>query len=647
MTDLTIGTGSRRVEPDSTTLWPDYATPADLTTIEAQPLSTRGLPETTYDVLRRAARLWPDRTAITTMPEAARWQDGASRTYAELFADVTRTANLLHALGVRRGDAVALLAPNGAELITALLASQVAGVAAPINAGLSAEHIVELLRRSGARVLVCAGPGIDPRLWSLATRVADAVGIEAMVLLGPAGPEPVGHPDASRVVVLAEAAAAQSAAAFHGEPPRADDIAALFHTGGTTGTPKLAAHTHANEVVDAWSLAAIPILDDDSVVFAGLPLFHVNALVVTLLAPMLRGQSTVWAGPAGYRDPALYAEFWRIVEHYRVAAMSAVPTTYAVLARCPVDADISSLRVAMVGASALPAGVRRDFEAATSVPLLEGYGLTEGTCASVRGFVGDHREGAVGQRMPYQRMKAIEVLDDGTWADLPAGAVGVLAIHGPTVFPGYVVGRVADGFLLDGLGKLRDGWLETGDLGSVDEDGFVSLVGRAKDLIIRGGHNIDPAVIEGALLSHPEVTGANAVGRPDAHSGEVPVAYVTVAAGATTSEEDLVRWAAERVPEAVAAPKHVHLVDELPVTLVGKPYKPALRADAARREIADALGDVEGVVEVVSAVDDGSVVVTVTVDGTAAVRAVEEILARYALRTEVHSTDGRTSEVTS
>ena len=378
MNDLTIGADSGQAPPGSSSLWPDYSTPDDLAAIEAQPLLTRGLPETTYDVLRRAARLWPDRTAVTTMPEAARWSEGASRTYAQLFADVNRTANALLSLGVRRGDAVALLAPNGADLITATLAAQVAGVAAPINAGLRAEHIVEMLKRSGAQVLVCAGPGIDPRVWTLASAVASAVGIKAMVLLGPVASEPLGNSDAHQVVYLAEAAAAQPEAEFQGELPRAGDIAALFHTGGTTGTPKLAAHTHANEVFDAWSVAAISMLDDDSVIFAGLPLFHVNALVVTLLAPMLRGQSTVWAGPAGYRDPALYPQFWRIVEHYRVAAMSAVPTTYAVLAQCPVDADISSLRVAMVGASALPPGVRRGFEAATRVPLLEGYGLTEG-----------------------------------------------------------------------------------------------------------------------------------------------------------------------------------------------------------------------------------------------------------------------------
>ena len=126
------------------------------------------------------------------MPDAARLSEGGSRTYAELFADVNRTANVLLSLGVRRGDAVALLAPNGAELITATLAAQVAGVAAPINAGLRAEHIVELLKRTGARVLVCAGPGIDPRVWRLASAVAGAVGIRAMVLLGPVTSEPLG-----------------------------------------------------------------------------------------------------------------------------------------------------------------------------------------------------------------------------------------------------------------------------------------------------------------------------------------------------------------------------------------------------------------------------------------------------------------------
>ena len=215
--------------------------------------------------------------------------------------------------------------------------------------------------------------------------------------------------------------------------------------------------------------------------------------MVTLLAPLLRGQQAVWAGPLGYRDMALYANFWKIVQHYRIGAMSAVPTVYAVLAQCPVDADISSLRYALVGASALPAAVRKDFESHTGVPLVEGYGLTEGTCASVRSFPDHPRPGSVGQRLPYQRVKTVRIDDDGRWWDVPAGEVGNLAISGPTVFPGYVTARTSDGYVLDGLGKLNDGWLDTGDLAWVDDEGFVHLTGRAKDLIIRGGHNIDPA----------------------------------------------------------------------------------------------------------------------------------------------------------
>ena len=165
----------------------------------------------------------------------------------------------------------------------------------------------------------------------------------------------------------------------------------------------------------------------------------------------------------------------------------------------------------------------------------------------------------------------------------------MLAISGPTVFPGYVVDRGPDGPVLDGLGKLRDGWLDTGDLARVDDDGFVHLAGRAKDLIIRGGHNIDPAVIENALLAHPAVTAAQAVGRPDVHAGEVPVAFVTLAPGADTTPEELRAWAADHVPEQAAAPKAVTVLDALPVTHVGKPFKPALRAEATREAVAEAL----------------------------------------------------------
>ncbi|WP_446219425.1 acyl-CoA synthetase [Micromonospora sp. IBHARD004] len=614
-------------------LWPDYATPADLAAIEAVPLEARGLPESTYALLARAATRWPDRTALNVLPDAARWREPLRRTFAELLAEVHRYANLLHDLGVRRGDAVALMSPNCAELITATLAAQLAGIAAPLGGGLSRQHLAELLRRSGARVLVTAGPELAPDTWDTAQALARGGLLDAILVLRPTGaadaPQPLPAIDGVRVGYLGELAAPLNPATFDGALPRPSDLAAMFHTGGTTGAPKLAAHTHANEVADAWMLAASSLFDEETVVFAALPLFHVNALVVTLLAPLFKGQAVVWAGPLGYRDPALFGEFWKIVEHYRIAAMSAVPTVYAVLAQVPIDADISSLRFPMVGASPLPTAVRDNFQAHTGITLVEGYGLTEATCASARTFPDASRPGSVGQRLPYQRVRVVAA--DGTWEDRPVGATGVLAISGPTVFPGYVTDRDENGHVLDGLGKVVDGWLDTGDLARLDEDGFVYLAGRAKDLIIRGGHNIDPAIIEDTLLAHPQVTAASAVGRPDAHAGEVPVAYVTLAPGAIVTEDDLRDWASDQVPDRTAAPKTVTILDELPVTAVGKLYKLALRKDAVRAELRAALDQIPGVQDIEAAIEGSSIVATVKIHPSAQEKAVKAILGRYAI----------------
>ena len=274
------------------------------------------------------------------------------------------------------------------------------------------------------------------------------------------------------------------------------------------------------------------MLDESSVIFAALPLFHTNALVVTVLGPLLKGQHVVWGGPLGYRDVPLFENFWKIVERYRIAAMSAVPTVYSVLAQIPVDADISSLKLPIVGAAPLPPAVRDAFEARTGVALCEGYGLTEGTCVSAVSWPGAPRSGTVGQRLPYQEARTVKIDEATGQLDVPArNEVGTLVLRGPNIFAGYLVDTGPPGARCSAGGKVKDGWLDTGDLASVDGDGFIRLAGRAKDLIIRGGHNIDPATIEDALLAHPDVTAAAAVGRPDPHSGEVPVAFVTLAPG--------------------------------------------------------------------------------------------------------------------
>ena len=628
---------------NSELLWPEYATPADLAAIESVPLQDRGMPETTYALLHRAATLWPERVAVSVLPDAEHWRQPVRRTYARLLADVHRYANLLHEWGVRRTDAVALLAPNCAELITATLAAQLAGIAAPLNGALGPAHLRELLDLSRARVLITAGPELAEATWRTARALAADGMLDTVLVVRPtaaptpppAAAEPLPLLPGVTVAYLDAAARHADPSRFVGTAPRSADLAALFHTGGTTGAPKLAAHTHAMEVADAWMLAAYAGFTPDATVLAALPLFHVNALVVTLLMPLFKGQEVVWAGPLGYRDPGLYARFWQLVQHYRIASMSAVPTVYAALTQHPVDADVSSLRLPVVGASPLPNAVRDGFRAHTGATLMEGYGLTEATCASARAFPNAPRPGSVGQRLPYQRMKAVHIGADGTWEDLPSGQPGVLAISGPTVFPGYVTGRDENGFVLDGRGKLVEGWLDTGDLARVDADGFVHLSGRAKDLIIRGGHNIDPAVIQDALLEHPQVLAAAAVGRPDPHAGEVPVAFVALAPGASVGEDTLCAWAGERVAEPAAAPKAVTVLDAIPVTEVGKPYKLPLRADATRRAVLDALRGIDAHLTVDTRIEDGDPVVAVTVAPGTDVGAVGALLGRYAITWEL------------
>jgi fatty-acyl-CoA synthase len=579
------------------------------------------LPESTYQLLLDAAGVWPDGIATQWIPDPADYTRSLAWTYAELAGTVTRIANALTALGVRRGDAVTLSSVNTSMLYAATLAAQAVGIAAPVNPVLSGERIAELIRRTGSRVLIAAGPELDPQLWSRLLEVARQAGMTAVLALRPDDAHGVppaldgSAPADGRAPIVAyldEMLVGQPSGHLAGaDLPGAGDLAAFVHTGGTTGAPKVAAHTHANQLACGRGIAECSGLAPGEGMLGGLPLFHVNALIVTGIAPMFGGARVVWPGPAGYRDKALYTRFWQIVERYQIVAMSAVPTVYATLAQVPVDADIAALRVPIAGASPLPATVREDFAAHTGRRLLEGYGLTEATCASTWTRPGEERPGSVGRVLPGQQIKAVTIGADGSWTDCAPGQTGVLMIGGPAVFAGYVTDPALGGPRVSRDGIVRDGWLDTGDLGQVDAGGFVYLTGRAKDLIIRGGHNIDPGVIEDALLAHPAVAAAAAVGRPDRHSGEVPVAYV-VPAG-RFDETELLAWAGTAIDEAAARPKHIYPMTAIPVTEVGKPFKPALAADAAVRAITDALA-AAGLpdAQVTAAHEDGRLVLTVT-----------------------------------
>jgi fatty-acyl-CoA synthase len=317
-------------------------------------------------------------------------------------------------------------------------------------------------------------------------------------------------------------------------------------------------------------------------------MFHVNAVMVTGLLPFSRGAHVILGTAQGYRGDGVVPRFWEIVERHRINFFSAVPTVYAALLQQPTQGrDIGCLQYGLCGAAPLPVELMRRFQDTTGLKILEGYGLTEGACVSTcNPPLGERRLGSIGLRLPLQPMKPVVLDDSGAYVrDCADGETGVLVTRGPNVFAGYKTPEHNRGLWIDAGENAR--WLNTGDLGRRDADGYFYLTGRKKELIIRGGHNIDPASIEEPLHGHPAVQIAAAVGRPDAHAGEVPVAFVQLKAGAAVAEDELLSFARAHIRERAAVPKAIRVVPAMPLTAVGKVFKPALR----KREIESALGD--------------------------------------------------------
>jgi fatty-acyl-CoA synthase len=260
--------------------------------------------------------------------------------------------------------------------------------------------------------------------------------------------------------------------------------------------------------------------------------------------------------------------------------------------------DISSLRSFVTGGSTVPVELIRRIERETGAPVVEGYGMTEVHCYSTMNPLhGERRPGSVGLRVPYIEIRIADVGPDGTIRrDCAAGEIGHVLMRGPQVTPGYLDPRHDRGAM------LGDGWLDSGDLGRLDAEGYVWLTGRSKDLIIRGGHNIDPVVIEEALNRHPAVETAAAVGLPDTYAGELPMVFVQLRPGAAATAEELREFCRKEIPERAAVPVQVVPIPVMPLTGVGKIYKPALRLEAAQRAFEAALAPLraEGIIAAVT-----------------------------------------------
>ncbi|MFI7666790.1 class I adenylate-forming enzyme family protein [Nocardia sp. NPDC049526] len=475
----------------------------------------------------------PDRRAAANPDGPALADDSTELTNARFLDVVRRAATTLRDKGVERGDVVAVMLPNTVDLVVSLFAAWRLGAAAtPINPSLTAAEADYQIADAAAKVLITIDPpalAVPP----LATVVRTAILTHA---------EPL---------------------ADVGAEPSQDGTALLIYTSGTTGKPKgvVLDHTNLNAmcrmVIDAFELT-----DTDHSLLI-LPLFHVNGIVVGTLSPLLAGGRATVAGR--FRADT----FFDRIERSRATYFSAVPTIYTMLCDLPaqVRPDTSSVRFAVCGAAAASVEVLTRFEARYAIPVIEGYGLSEGCCAStVNPLRGRRKPGTVGLPLPGQSVRIAG--PDGS--PVPDGAVGEVLVSGPNIMRGYL-NRPEET-----ARTLVDGWLRTGDIGRLDADGYLVLVDRAKDMIIRGGENIYPKEIETVAYQLPEIGEAAVVGRGHPVYGEEPVLFVALNSGAvldTGKILDHLRNALSKYKLPVA----ITILNELPKNPVGKIDKPELR----------------------------------------------------------------------
>jgi len=555
---------------------------ADVRRLEEMPLDSALAQRSTYDLFCESARAFGGKTALTFLRSADPQEAPIRWSYHELLQGIHQTANLLLRLGVQPTDAIAILLPGCLDYHLALWGGEAAGIVQPLNPLLNDEKLVSLMNAGKATVLFAWGSDDDAQLWSKAMRIRTLVPTLRFVLR-------VAPPDEVNAPVLPEgvvnfAERRQMEVDDHlvsGRTIGPDAIAAYFHTGGTTGAPKLARHSHGAQVFTAWVCVQLQGTLAADVVINGYPLFHVAGVLPGALTSFAAGSEVIIPTTALFRNREVLRNYWRLVERYGCTVVSAVPTVLEALANTPVgSADISTLRYCRTGAAPLSPDLAVRFESLFGLHVHESLGMTEMAGISTITPPGVNAPvGCVGFRLPYTQLRVVGLDEQGqpTDQDQPAGTQGMVLFKSPNLFSGFL--DPAD----NARALTADGWLATGDLGWLDDHERLHLSGRSKDLIIRGGHNIDPKVIEDAMAAHPAVQHCAAVGLPDVYAGELPVVFVTLVPGSAVTEAELLAFVRERVDEPPARPKSVTILRAMPMTAVGKIFKPELRQLAASR----------------------------------------------------------------
>lgn len=588
----------------------------DRTAMENEmPWEKRDVPATLYQLLSGTAHKFPDNNAISYQIFSGPADKAETFTWSQLLAKVSQAANLFRSLGVGEKDVVAYILPNCNEATITFLAGSVAGIVNPINPLLEPEQIASILRETKAKVVVTLRP--FPKT-DVAEKTAEAVRHAPNVntvlevdlnhyvtppkswiipLIRPKMDNKEGLAHADYKIFNREMAKQPETLDF--ADSTGDRVACYFHTGGTTGMPKVAQHKYSGMIYNGWIGDTLLYTEDDNIM-CPLPMFHVFACHVIMMAAVASGAHVVFPTPQGYRGDGVFDNFWKLIERWQISFIITVPTAISALMQRPVDADVSTVRTAFSGSAPLPVELFRRFEEATGVKIVEGYGLTEATClVSCNPVDGEKKIGSIGITFPYTDVKIYKDTPNGP-IEADVDEIGEICISNPGIYPGNTYTEAAKNEDL----YYNTKYLRTGDLGRFDADEYLWITGRAKDLIIRGGHNIDPAEIEEALLGHEAVAFAGAIGQPDAHSGELPCAFVELVGGATATPEELLEYCKIHVHERAAQPKHMTILDELPKTAVGKVFKPELRKQAITRVYNDALEKAGVQARVTAVIDD-------------------------------------------
>jgi fatty-acyl-CoA synthase len=519
--------------------------------------------------------------------------------------------------------------------MVALWAATVVGAADPLNLLFTREAIAAQLTAAGAKILLVPPPGAPGGLFEkVAGLQREVPTLERIVVLPIDGTVAfdgeVLRPDINWQSGLGSADA-DPGSANAGE---ADRVAALLPTGGTTGHPKIVRLTNRNMVASSvGSMLASGMTPSDRVMVA-LPLFHVGGAFCGCLPALAAGASVYFPTAFGMRNPEVVTHFWRIIERCRITFTGVVPTSLGAVASVAVDgADLSTLRLVATGASTCPPEIERRFLATWGGDAVRQiYGMTE-FCGAITQVPYDKSPDGVAVGLPVA-LADVAVLADGR-IHREAGSVGELLVRGPQVFAGYVDARQT-------ARAFHEGWLRSGDLCRIETSGQVVVTGRIKDLIIRGGHNIDPAQIEEAAMQFPAVALAAAVGRPDGYAGEVPMLFVASHPGKTIDVAALADFIAERIAEPVARPKAILLVDDIPLTPVGKIFKPRLREIAAEQAVLQMLSEQAGsagfAVQAVTDAERGLVVKVVSGNDANSHATIKKLLEQLPLAIEISST---------